>query len=78
MSYYDVAHLVTVIMMNKRDKMPCGYGTVRITAVSLQHQVSCRPAQWSQQQSKSPADLSRVLNSSNIGLSYKEHLRMLL
>jgi hypothetical protein len=64
--------------MNMRDKMPCGYGTLRITAVSLQHQVSCSSAQRSQQQALSPADLGRDPNPLNIGQFYNEHLEMLL
>jgi len=62
MPYYDVANLVTV-KTNMIDEMPCGYVTVRTTGVSIRHQVyrrvctevlaahevSCRPAQRSQQ-----------------------------
>jgi hypothetical protein len=37
MPYYDVANLVTVTKMNLRYEMPCGYGTLRTTAVRIWH-----------------------------------------
>jgi len=49
MPYYDVANLVTVRKTNMIDEIPCGYGTVRTTAVRIWHQVSRRPAQRSPQ-----------------------------
>jgi len=43
MPYYDVVKLVTVTKMNIIDEMPCGYGSVRTTAVRIWHQVSLAP-----------------------------------
>jgi hypothetical protein len=48
MPYCGVAKFVTIRKKNMIDDMPCGYGTLRITAVRSKHQVSSRPAQRSQ------------------------------
>jgi hypothetical protein len=48
MQYYDVANLVTVTKMNLIHEMPCGYGTLRSTAVRIRQYVSRRPALKSQ------------------------------
>ena len=48
MPYYEVANLVTVTKTNMIDEMPCAYGTLRTTALTIRHQVSRRAAQWSQ------------------------------
>ena len=66
MPYYDVANLVTLTKTNLIHEMPCGYGTLRTTAVRIRHQVSRRAAQRSQLRSKSPTDLRRGLSSSKI------------
>ena len=42
MPYCDVTNLVTVTKTNMIDEMPCGYGTLRTTAVRIRHQVSRR------------------------------------
>ena len=47
MPYYDVANRVTVTKMNMIEEMPYGYGSLRITALRIRHQVSRRPAQSS-------------------------------
>jgi len=57
MPYYNVVNLVTVTKTNMTDETPCGYGTLRTTAVRIRHQVSRRTAQRSQLLLKSPADL---------------------
>jgi hypothetical protein len=48
MPYYEVAHLVTVILTNMIEEMPCAYGTLRTTALRILHQVSHRAVQRSQ------------------------------
>ena len=88
MPYYDVANLVTLTKTNQIHEMPCGYRTLRTTAVrntALSLPQSCAEV-WS---------CSRSLSCSKIWLSYKsnlvaswmhlhncrcfqEHLRMLL
>jgi hypothetical protein len=45
MPYHDLANLVTITKTNMIDEMPCGYGSLRTTAVRIRDQVSCRPAQ---------------------------------
>jgi len=73
MPYYDVAnHHIIVTKTDMIDKLTCGFGTLRTTAVRIQHQVSCRDAQrYHQLFSKSPADLCSGLSCSKIWLSYK-------
>ena len=61
MRYYDIANLVTITKMNMIDEMPCGYGTLRTTAVRVQHQLSRRAAKRSLLLAKSPGDLRRGL-----------------
>jgi hypothetical protein len=48
MPYYDVANLVTLTKTNLIHEMPCGYGTLRTTAVRIWHYASHRAAQRSQ------------------------------
>jgi len=57
-----------------KDKMHCGYGTLRTTAAKVRHQVSHRAAQRSQLLSKDPADLHRGFSCSEIRLSYKSNI----
>ena len=59
MSYYDVANLVTVTKIDMIDEIPSSYGTLRITDVRIQHQVSRRAVQRSQLLSKPPSNLRR-------------------
>jgi hypothetical protein len=40
MPYCDVANLVTVRKTNMINEMPCGYGTLRATGVTIRNQVS--------------------------------------
>jgi len=37
MSYYDITNLVTVTKTNRIHEMPCGYETLRTTAVRIWH-----------------------------------------
>lgn len=67
MPYCDVANLMTVTKTNMIFDMPRGYGTVRTTAVRMQHQDSRRAGYRSQLLSKSPSDLRR-------GLGYSQSL----
>ena len=64
MTYDDVLNLVTVTKMNLKDEMPCGYGTLRTTALGIWHQVSHRAEQMSQLLSKSSPDLRRGFSCS--------------
>jgi len=74
MPYSNPVNLVTVARMNMTDEMPCAYGILRTTAVTIRHQVSCCTVQWSHLLSKSPADLRRGPSSFNIWLFYKSNL----
>jgi len=74
MPYYDVTNLVTVTKTTVIDKMPCGYGTLRTTAVSIWHQVSRRVSQRSHLLSKSPASLCQSLSCLSISHSYKSNI----
>jgi len=95
MPYHDVANLVTVTKTNMINSMPWGCGTLRSTAVRIWNQVSrractevsvdpevsCRPAQRSQQLHNLTILIVNLVASwmhlHNCRCS-QEHLRMLL
>jgi len=77
MPLYDVANVVTVTKMNLILEIPCGYGTLRTSAVRIRHKVSHKAVQRSQLLSKSPTDLSRGLSCTTMSLSYKSNLIIL-
>ena len=74
MPYYDIANLVTLTETNLIHEMPCGYGTLRTTAVRIWHSVSLGAAQRSQLLSKSPTVMGRCCSCSIISLSYKSYI----
>jgi len=69
MPYYDVVNLVTVIMMNLINEIPCSCRTPRTTALRIRHQVTCRAAQRSQLLSKSAPVLHSALHCPKLWLS---------
>jgi len=74
MPHYDVLNLPTINKTNVIDSIPFGYGTLRTTAVRIQHLVSSRTAQRSQLLSKFPANLRWYLSYPIIWLSCKSNI----